>query len=86
MLGYCSVADLPIEKIMFWSEINFKPFGYFLTYDSPPPNRLMVDITSFKDFEYGQSVKVNIRTFYLKVSTPVIGSYDHIPELDNEER
>ena len=74
MLGYCVVYD-PVLGIQKWSEINFQPFGYLPTENSQPAHEFMVDITPWSKMPYGQSYNVKMITAYLKVSTPVIGTY-----------
>lgn len=78
LLGYSAVMDIGEEQVKHWSEINFQPFGYFLTYNSPPPNRFMTDITGFKNYSYGQAGKLGIPLVYLSVSSPLIGFYDNV--------
>jgi hypothetical protein len=78
LLGYSAVMDIGDEQVKHWSEINFQPFGYFLTYKSPAPNRFMTDITGFKNYSYGQIGKVRIPLVYLAVSSPLIGFYDNL--------
>jgi hypothetical protein len=75
MLGYCVVYD-PRLGVQKWSEINFQPFGYFLTENSKPASEFMVDITPWSELPYGHSVNVKMITAYLKVSTPIIGMYE----------
>lgn len=79
MFGYSRVLDVGDSKVKIWSEINFQPFGYFLTYDSPPPNIYMTDITGFKNFSYDEVKKVIVPTIYLKVTTPELGYYENVP-------
>jgi len=76
MLGYCVVYDA--GKICKWSEINFRPFGYFLTYDSPPPNEYMVKITDFSKVPYDKEYDIKLNTARLKVDNMLIGHYDGI--------
>lgn len=78
MLGYCVGFG---EKGPFqWSEINFHPFGYFLTYKSEPPNKRMISIKDFNRVPYGKVIRVTITTSYLKVSDFLIGTYDGFPD------
>lgn len=75
MLGYCIVRDIGIQGINRWSEINYQPFGYFFTYDSPPPNSYMVNITDFKKVPYNKEYKIQLTTAYLEVENMLIGHY-----------
>jgi hypothetical protein len=77
MLGHCVVFE-PHLGLRKWSEINFQPFGYFLTEESTPPNPYMCDISSFGDVPYAQIAKVKINTAYLIVNSPLIGTYDNV--------
>lgn len=73
MFGYSIVyAEGQIQK---WSEINFQPFGYLLAEDSEPAHRDMVDITSFCDYPFAEEVKLDLRTRYLPIKSPFIGTY-----------
>ncbi len=58
-----------------WSEINFEPFGYFLTTDSKPPHKHMVDISHFSNVPYRQEVRYIITTPYLILGEDMIGLY-----------
>lgn len=71
--------DMGTGEKFQWSEINFNPFGYFLTYDSLPPNEYMVNINGFNDKEFNGMYNVDLITAYLKVSNSAIGSYDNVP-------
>jgi hypothetical protein len=75
MLGYCIVADISVEGVNKWSEINYQPFGYFFTYDSPPANEYMVNITDFKNVPYNKKCNLQLTTAYLKVENMLIGHY-----------
>lgn len=75
MIGYSIVSD-PKLGVQKWSEINFQPFGYLLTEDSIPAHKHMCDISRFANFKYDQELSVEITTAYLKVGSPLIGTYD----------
>lgn len=80
LLGYMVVGDLNYEpSINHWSEINFRPFGYFLTYNSPPPNEFMVDITNMSKVPFNKQMAVTLTLAYLVVDTPLIGFYKNVP-------
>jgi len=78
MLGYCFVGDLVTGRVSQWSELNFKPFGYFLCYDSEPPNEAMIDITTWNEQTFNQIKVVEMTTALLSVSSMIIGQYDNI--------
>jgi ABC-type uncharacterized transport system substrate-binding protein len=64
--------------IVNWSEINFKPFGFLLTFNSSPPNEYMADISGFSLQEYDKSFYLDINAAYLKISSFETGVYDNI--------
>jgi hypothetical protein len=74
LLGYCVVYDgeLGIQK---WSEINFQPFGYFLTENSGPAHRDMFNLNSFVNFKFNEEAEIEIKTPYLGVQSLMIGTY-----------
>ncbi|WP_374163794.1 hypothetical protein [Arcticibacter sp. MXS-1] len=80
MLGYMIIGDFdengPI--ISKWSEINFRPFGYFLTHESEPPNPFMVDITAFSKVPFDKKMIVTLTTPYFIVDNPMIGFYKNV--------
>ncbi|KAA8473718.1 hypothetical protein BDE36_0202 [Arcticibacter tournemirensis] len=78
MLGYCIVGDIGAQGVYKWSEINYQPFGYFFTYDSPPPNEFMINISDFSKVPYNIEKSVQITTAYLKVENMLIGHYANI--------
>ncbi len=79
-MGYSFASDIRTGEFYQWSEINFEPFGYFMTYDSNPPNKYMINITKFNDITYNHNLEVIIKLAYLEVNTPEIGTYSNIPE------
>lgn len=79
--GYSVVYD-PKLGIQKWAEINFQPFGYFLSEHSVPPNPYMVDITSWHGHTYDTLAEVNMSTAYLKIISLVIGQYAGIEYYD----
>lgn len=80
MVGYCVVGDINRDEIYRWSEINYQPFGYFLTIKSPPPNEYMVKITDFKNIPFDKSVAMTLNTMYLKVGNIIIGQYENLKQ------
>lgn len=74
MMGYSFVGGDTAE-MQKWSEINFKPFGYFLTDESQPPNGRMCKITSWSNFQYDKEVSIQMATCYLRVDSFIIGTY-----------
>lgn len=78
MLGYCVVGDMDTQVISKWAEINYHPFGYFFTYDSPPPNEYMVNITDFTKVPFNKEYKMQLTTAYLKVENMFIGTYGNL--------
>ncbi|MFD1628942.1 hypothetical protein [Pseudopedobacter beijingensis] len=78
MIGYSFASNIETGERFQWSEINYKPFGYFLTYDSSPPNNYMVNITGFNEKPYDYLCNVNLNIARLKVSNLAIGHYDNV--------
>ncbi|RRN76212.1 hypothetical protein EIM50_25840, partial [Pseudoxanthomonas sp. SGD-10] len=60
MMGYSFAMDCTTGERFQWSEINFNPFGYFMTYDSNPPNNFMVNVSNFNMISYDVQVPVDI--------------------------
>lgn len=78
MLGYLFGADIAKGERFQWSEINFKPFGYFLTYDSNPPNEFMARISEFNESRYDEKRMIYLSIGRLLVSNMLIGHYDNV--------
>ncbi|WP_207428904.1 hypothetical protein [Pedobacter sp. SYSU D00535] len=80
LLGYMTVWDKEGDQLVKkqWSEINFKPFGYFLTHNSPPPNPFLVDITDFGSTPFDKKMIVTLTTAHLVVQNPMIGYYKNV--------
>ncbi len=68
-------------KSYFFSETTFPPFGFVMTFGSPPPDDRLTDITYFAD-EYGYEEK---RTLWLRF--PVLPIYTYFPgDYRNREK
>lgn len=80
MMGYSFGTDIRTGEFFQWSEINFEPFGYFMTYDSNPPNKFMVSISNFNKIPYDLELEVLIILQYLHVNNPEIGTYLNVPD------
>lgn len=74
MMGLC-VNYIGTEKMQNWGEINFQPFGYLLADKSDPAHPDQLNITSFKNFEYGQEAQIKLKTRYLRVTNVWPGLY-----------
>lgn len=74
LLGYSYIQD-PGEEIKKWSEINFQPFGYLLTDDSPPAHNEMLDISFFGKYGYCDEGAIELNVPYLPVNSSIIGTY-----------
>lgn len=59
-------------------DMQFRPFGYFLTTDSSncPKNTNMFDITYFSKFKFNELIDVNINMPLLEINTNIPGIYD----------
>ena len=75
MIGYCVVGAIDSGRVNKWAEINYQPFGYFFTYDSPPPNDFMVNISDFAKVPYDKEYNMKLTTAYLDVNNFIIGTY-----------
>lgn len=73
--GHSISLDTNTGEACKWSEINFKPFGFFLTEDSPPPIEHMLDITPFKTCSYGEESVIRLKTIFLVVNDILMGTY-----------
>jgi len=60
-----------VKKYML-SETTFPPFGFVMTFGSPPPDDRLTDITYFAEYQYKDT-----RTLWLKL--PVLPIYTHFP-------
>lgn len=78
MIGYCALGNIETNEIRKWAEINYHPFGYFFTYDCPPPNEFMVNINDFNKTTYNQEYQIQLNTAYLKVDNIIIGTYSNL--------
>jgi 5-methylcytosine-specific restriction endonuclease McrA len=65
------LSDSPKNRLV--SEVTFPPFGFLMTFDSPPPDDRLADITYFAD-EYGYDDEV---TLWLRF--PVLPIYTYFP-------
>lgn len=62
------------ENICF-SEINYPPFGYVLTYDSEPPDDRLAEITPFANYSYGEFKVLNVKLPVLDTHLAHPGDY-----------
>lgn len=69
-----NVDSGPIQGHIF-SEIIFPPFGYVMTFDSPPPNANMLDITHFAECRYNEWKDWHLRLPHLPVRSYYPGDY-----------
>jgi hypothetical protein len=62
-------------NISVLSEIAFPPAAYQLTFDSPPPDARLVDISFMARFHYDDERDVSLRLPVLNVYTPFPGDF-----------
>lgn len=57
------------------SEFVFAPFGYLMTFDSPPPDSRLTDITGFNQFHIDDWHEINLKLAVLPIYTYLPGDY-----------
>lgn len=67
-----------------FSEIAFPPFGYVLSIDSPPPDKRLVDITHFSEFEYDEKREIFMKLDLLPIYTYFPGDYRSRQQVHGE--
>jgi hypothetical protein len=58
--GITGRLDLRTGKNVIMSEISFPPFGYLLTIESEKPDKRLLDITNFANYEYKEISNIQI--------------------------
>lgn len=67
------------------SEISFPPFGYVMTFDSPPPDPRLFEITHFARYRYKEFALVDLRMPCLPTVTPFPGDYRTPEQIRRDE-
>jgi len=57
------------------SELSFLPWGYVMTFDCPPPDPRLVDITFFANYRFDDWKELSIRFPVLPVQSWIPGDY-----------
>ena len=52
--GVSARIDINTQNICVFSEMNYFPYGYVMTFDSPPPDQRLFDITHFSMCSYNE--------------------------------
>lgn len=58
-----------------YTEISFFPFSYILSFDSPPPEHEMLDISFFANYGYNEFTTLQLPIPALSVYTPFPGDF-----------
>lgn len=72
--GITGRLDIDGGKNIF-SEISFPPFNIVMCIDSEEPDKRLFNITSFKNYSYGERVAVTLRLYNLSVNSYFPGDY-----------
>ena len=64
------------------SELSFAPWGYVLTFDCPPPDQRLVDITFFADYRFNDWNELSMRFPVLPVESWIPGDYRSFGHVD----
>lgn len=65
-----------------YSEIAFRPFGYVMSLNSPPPDPRLVDITSMASFSQGERLTFSLELPALQVNSFLPGDFRSDAEID----
>jgi hypothetical protein len=63
------------SRFRTYSEISFYPFSYILSFNSPPPEHPMVDISFFAQYGYDEFTTLQLPISVLSVYTPFPGDF-----------
>jgi hypothetical protein len=70
------------QNISTFSEIAYSPFGFLMTFDSPPPDSRLVNISFFADYEYKNVCEIGLQLPVLDTYIPIGGFYDTKEDID----
>ncbi len=73
--GITARVSVGSSKMILLSEIAFPPFGYVMTIDSESPDRRLVEITHFAQYEYKKFDVLTLQIPLLPVATHLPGDY-----------
>lgn len=65
----------PSVRSLTFSEITFPPFGFVMTFDSPPPDERLFDISGFSQFSYNDWRPIAMRLPIMPIYTYLPGDY-----------
>ena len=72
-IGVTGALNIATGRIRVTSEIAFPPMGYLMTFDSPPPDARLVDISFMAKYQYNDWKHISLRL-------PVLPVYTYLPE------
>jgi len=72
--GIVGVMSLEGDDKLF-SEITFPPYGYVMNFNKKPPDERLLDITSFKDYEYNSWTSLHLKIPVFSIYTQFPGDY-----------
>ncbi len=76
------------RRMNVMSEISFPPFGYLISFDSPPPDERLIDISYFARYSYQDWVIQELKLPVLPTHFPFAGDYRNLGEtaFSNENK
>lgn len=69
------IARLSTGQAIILTEITYPPFGYVMTFDCPPPDQRLVDISHFARYDYEEFVVQELRLPTLPTHLMYPGDY-----------
>lgn len=73
--GVMARGNLRAGRARALAEFAFPPFGYVLSFDPEPPDSRLLDISSFANLSYRETVTWRLLLFELSIYTPFVGDY-----------
>jgi hypothetical protein len=52
--GISGMVDINTGKICVFSEMNYFPYGFVMSFESPPPDKKLFEITAFARYRYNE--------------------------------
>ena len=73
--GLLARASIGPGRSIFFSEITYPPFGYVITFDSPPPDYRLCDVSHFSAFSYTDQIIMTLPLSLLATHLAIPGDY-----------
>jgi len=73
--GLLARSDFGTGRAVLFSEVTYPPFGYVMTFDSPPPDPRLLDISRFSHWSYTDRVTVTLQLSLLATHLAIPGDY-----------